>query len=121
MGGRRRRGVGAKGRRALACTTQGDEDPSAVQCRSGEAETLVVRGKTLCLVARCSKGLGHLGYVHTAERLEPFSQVACGRSHAVVMTDGGVALTWGEGREGQLGQGDEMFRREPTRVAGLPM
>ena len=42
--------------------------------------------------------------------------VACGAYHSACCTDSGKVFTWGSGRWGTLGQGDESDRLEPSRV-----
>ena len=41
---------------------------------------------------------------------------ACGAYHSACCTDTGKVFTWGSGRWGTLGQGDESDRLEPSRV-----
>ncbi|XP_032222416.2 ultraviolet-B receptor UVR8 isoform X3 [Nematostella vectensis] len=42
--------------------------------------------------------------------------VACGDSHTAVVTDGGEIFTWGRGKGGRLGHGDNLNRHLPTEI-----
>ncbi|XP_076444104.1 uncharacterized protein LOC143282372 isoform X2 [Babylonia areolata] len=44
------------------------------------------------------------------------TSVSCGAHHCVAVTDSGEVYTWGDGRYGQLGCGDETWRQQPTAV-----
>ncbi|CAN6457249.1 unnamed protein product [Victoria cruziana] len=46
-------------------------------------------------------------------------QVACGGYHSVALTDEGRVLTWGHGRQGQLGHGTSQNCETPKVVEGL--
>mmetsp|Transcript_5526 Transcript_5526/g.16494 ORF Transcript_5526/g.16494 Transcript_5526/m.16494 type:complete len:423 (-) Transcript_5526:88-1356(-) len=46
-------------------------------------------------------------------------QVACGRYHTVALTATGEVYTWGGGKNGRLGHGDEKIRTTPSKVTGF--
>lgn len=46
-------------------------------------------------------------------------QVACGRYHTIARTANGLVFTWGGGKNGRLGHGDEKIRAQPTCVERL--
>ena len=46
-------------------------------------------------------------------------QVVAAKYHSVAVTLGGEVLTWGHGRSGRLGHGDENPRPEPCSVVSL--
>ena len=80
--------------------SKGDVDVIGWDSREGERSAVV-------------KGLGSICTCN-------LTQVACGRGHAIAMSAEGMVFTWGEGCQGQLGQGYVMSRSEPTRVMGIP-
>jgi alpha-tubulin suppressor-like RCC1 family protein len=47
-----------------------------------------------------------------------FRQIAAGRFHTCAVTTGGQALCWGEGSDGQIGDGKTIDRFSPRLVAG---
>ena len=47
------------------------------------------------------------------------AQVACGRYHTIARTENGLVFTWGGGKNGRLGHGDEKIRAQPTWVQHL--
>lgn len=47
------------------------------------------------------------------------AQVACGRYHTIARTTTGLVFTWGGGKNGRLGHGDEKIRAQPTCVERL--
>ena len=47
------------------------------------------------------------------------NMVACGHEHAAIVTRNGVLLTWGNGRAGCLGHGDELNAAAPKVVEAL--
>jgi alpha-tubulin suppressor-like RCC1 family protein len=47
------------------------------------------------------------------------TEVACGGAHCLARTDAGSVLSWGRGKHGCLGHGDEVARSTPTRVKAL--
>lgn len=49
----------------------------------------------------------------------PVAQVACGRYHTIARTTTGLVFTWGGGKNGRLGHGDEKIRSQPTWVEKL--
>lgn len=49
----------------------------------------------------------------------PVAQVACGRYHTIARTENGLVFTWGGGKNGRLGHGDEKIRAQPTWVQHL--
>lgn len=71
---------------------------------------------------------GELGHGDTDERRLPARVaalvqarqrvvvVACGRSHTVAVTAEGKLFSWGAGKDGRLGQGNEMSQALPTEV-----
>lgn len=44
------------------------------------------------------------------------SDIACGWSHMMCLTDDGVVYSWGRGKDGQLGHGDVADVWEPKRI-----
>lgn len=46
-------------------------------------------------------------------------QVACGRYHTIGLSENGQVFTWGGGKNGRLGHGDEKIRSQPTWVETL--
>ena len=54
-------------------------------------------------------------YVHTNKH----TQVAAGDMHSAAMTEGGELWTWGDGRDGRLGHGNELLQLVPTLVAAV--
>lgn len=47
------------------------------------------------------------------------AHVSIGFAHVVVVTQEGMAYSWGEGGHGQLGHGDTISRSEPQLVEAL--
>lgn len=47
------------------------------------------------------------------------AEVACGRYHTIARTQCGLVFTWGGGKNGRLGHGDEKIRAQPTWVERL--
>lgn len=47
------------------------------------------------------------------------AEVFCGRYHTIARTTCGLVFTWGGGKNGRLGHGDEKIRAHPTCVASL--
>ncbi|NXT42338.1 RCCD1 protein, partial [Pelecanoides urinatrix] len=47
------------------------------------------------------------------------SKVSCGSRHTAIVTRGGELFTWGWGKYGQLGHGDEASSDRPRRVEHL--
>jgi len=45
--------------------------------------------------------------------------VAAGSYHTMAVTDAGELFTWGDGRFGKLGHGDDNHKFVPTLVEGL--
>ena len=45
--------------------------------------------------------------------------IAAGNFHSMVLTDKGAVLSFGKGKSGRLGHGDEEDQREPKVIAGL--
>ena len=56
--------------------------------------------------------------VVTGEPL-PVAEVCCGRYHTVARTVSGLVFTWGGGKNGRLGHGDEKIRAQPACVEAL--
>mmetsp|Transcript_18230 Transcript_18230/g.38064 ORF Transcript_18230/g.38064 Transcript_18230/m.38064 type:complete len:471 (-) Transcript_18230:1643-3055(-) len=54
------------------------------------------------------------------EDLIGWDMVACGRYHTVALTRSGEMYSWGGGKNGRLGHGDERIRTSPSRIQGLP-
>lgn len=52
------------------------------------------------------------------DRQVPYTvvQVACGRYHTLALTSTGEVFSWGGGKNGRLGHGDEKIRTLPTKV-----
>lgn len=46
----------------------------------------------------------------------PVAEVACGRYHTIARTECGLVFTWGGGKNGRLGHGDEKIRAQATCV-----
>ncbi|CDF41037.1 unnamed protein product [Chondrus crispus] len=55
---------------------------------------------------------------NNAESL-PVADVYCGRYHTIARTTTGLVFTWGGGKNGRLGHGDEKIRAQPTCVERL--
>lgn len=49
----------------------------------------------------------------------PVAEVFCGRYHTIARTTTGLVFTWGGGKNGRLGHGDEKIRAQPTCVEAL--
>lgn len=49
----------------------------------------------------------------------PVADVYCGRYHTIAKTTSGLVFTWGGGKNGRLGHGDEKIRAQPTCVESL--
>lgn len=49
----------------------------------------------------------------------PVGEVYCGRYHTIARTTSGLVFTWGGGKNGRLGHGDEKIRAQPTCVEAL--
>ncbi|PXF49731.1 putative E3 ubiquitin-protein ligase HERC1 [Gracilariopsis chorda] len=49
----------------------------------------------------------------------PVAEVYCGRYHTIARTTTGLVFTWGGGKNGRLGHGDEKIRAQPTCVESL--
>lgn len=49
----------------------------------------------------------------------PVAEVHCGRYHTIARTTTGLIFTWGGGKNGRLGHGDEKIRAQPTCVESL--
>lgn len=49
----------------------------------------------------------------------PVAEVFCGRYHTIARTTTGHVFTWGGGKNGRLGHGDEKIRAQPTCVESL--
>lgn len=49
----------------------------------------------------------------------PVAQVCCGRYHTIARTMSGLVFTWGGGKNGRLGHGDEKIRAQPACVEAL--
>lgn len=49
----------------------------------------------------------------------PVADVYCGRYHTIARTTTGLVFTWGGGKNGRLGHGDEKIRAQPTCVESL--
>lgn len=49
----------------------------------------------------------------------PVAEVYCGRYHTIARTTTGLVFTWGGGKNGRLGHGDEKIRAQPTCVEAL--
>ncbi|KXJ19610.1 ultraviolet-B receptor UVR8 [Exaiptasia diaphana] len=45
--------------------------------------------------------------------------IACGAYHTALVTDGGELFTWGRGRGGRLGHGDDRIRYLPSKVEAV--
>ena len=48
-----------------------------------------------------------------------WTQIACDRFYSAALTSKGELFTWGVNEKGQLGHGDEVKRKVPTKVAAL--
>ena len=48
-----------------------------------------------------------------------WSQISCGGNYRAALTKNGEVFTWGNNGWGQLGHGDKVSKREPTKVASL--
>ena len=49
----------------------------------------------------------------------PVAEVCCGRYHTIARTKCGLVFTWGGGKNGRLGHGDEKIRAQPACVESL--
>ena len=49
----------------------------------------------------------------------PVAEVCCGRYHTIARTKCGLVFTWGGGKNGRLGHGDEKIRAQPACVEAL--
>lgn len=49
----------------------------------------------------------------------PVAEVCCGRYHTIARTVSGLVFTWGGGKNGRLGHGDEKIRAQPACVESL--
>lgn len=49
----------------------------------------------------------------------PVAEVCCGRYHTIARTRSGLVFTWGGGKNGRLGHGDEKIRAQPACVEAL--
>lgn len=47
------------------------------------------------------------------------AEVCCGRYHTIARTCSGLVFTWGGGKNGRLGHGDEKIRAQPTCAESL--
>ncbi|KAJ8906880.1 hypothetical protein NDN08_003364 [Rhodosorus marinus] len=54
-----------------------------------------------------------------AHEVHDVVQVACGRYHTIALTASGDVYTWGGGKNGRLGHGDEKIRTLPAKVVAL--
>ena len=62
--------------------------------------------------------------VHDAHKVDikgNVRQAACGECHSLVCLDDGSVYSWGFGRYGQLGHGDDMSLFKPRRIASTPI
>lgn len=76
-------------------------------------------------------GQGRLGHDHERDRFIPLEvsalggkkvvQAACGYAHTAAITDAGRVYTWGQGKGGVLGHGDESACSTPREVASLAL
>ncbi len=78
-------------------------------------------------------GSGQLGHGDTEDRLVPrqieqevlddhkVTKVAAGGSFTLLLSEGGSVFTFGRGREGQLGHGDQADRTTPKRIDHPPL
>lgn len=99
-----------------------------VQVSCGHSHTLCLT-ETGDVFAFGSNKYGQLGLGTTDDALVPrlvealqrqrASQVSCGNDHSLVLTDRGAVLSFGNGRDGRLGHGDELVRKLPTLVESL--
>uniref|UniRef100_A0A3Q1AR22 X-linked retinitis pigmentosa GTPase regulator n=1 Tax=Amphiprion ocellaris TaxID=80972 RepID=A0A3Q1AR22_AMPOC len=96
-----------------------------IQVSCGGEHTVALTGDDVYTFGRGQHGqLGHgtfLFEVHSPKPLEHFSSssikhVSCGENHTAVITDSGLLYTFGDGRHGKLGLGEENFinRFSPT-------
>lgn len=77
----------------------------------------------------CAGSYGKLGHGDGEGQLEPkviealgdrrVVAIAAGSYHSMVLTDKGAVLSFGKGKFGRLGHGDEVDQREPVVIAGL--
>lgn len=56
---------------------------------------------------------------HEAALRKMLVDVDCGDDHVVALTEHGYMLTWGEGKDGRLGHGDELSRPQPRLLKAL--
>lgn len=55
----------------------------------------------------------------TVPTADPWTEVACGRAHAVALRADGSLWSWGANDDGQLGLGNNVARTFPTRIGTL--
>ncbi|KAK6117958.1 hypothetical protein DH2020_048295 [Rehmannia glutinosa] len=77
-------------------------------------------GSTNCGENRFS-GDTHTWPVRIEGKLENcfVKEISCGSHHVVALTSNSEVFTWGKGRNGQLGHGDNVDRNSPTLVKAL--
>ena len=93
-----------------------------------ETETVEVAGRWAA-VAWGANSAGQLCVGDNEDRLAPtespglsilgIAQLACGAGHVLLVTQSGRVLSWGWGKHGVLGHGDDSERRVPTPITGL--
>ncbi|CAI9753869.1 unnamed protein product [Fraxinus pennsylvanica] len=121
-------GHGDKLSRLVPCCVSVSTDTNFCQVACGHSITvgLTTRGQIYAMgSADCGK-LGSPGSASTLPlRIEGkikssfIVEISCGSHHVVALTSKSEVFTWGKGRNGQLGHGDNADRNTPTLVEAL--
>lgn len=69
--------------------------------------------------AKDSHSNAKIGFVHGSLAEEKVVQIACGFQHTVALTDKGEVFSWGQGKLGALGHGDNTDKQVAEKVTGL--
>ncbi|KAL2515900.1 Regulator of chromosome condensation (RCC1) family with FYVE zinc finger domain [Forsythia ovata] len=121
-------GHGDKLSRLVPCCVAVSNDTNFCQVACGHSITV---GLTTCgqVYTMGSADCGQLGSpgstctlpLHIEGKIKSsfIEEISCGSHHVVAMTSKSEVFTWGKGRNGQLGHGDNADRNTPTLVEAL--
>lgn len=69
--------------------------------------------------AKDNHASAQIGFIHGELAAKKVLQVACGFQHTVALTEDGEVYSWGQGKFGALGHGNNVDQATPNKVAEL--